>query len=87
MFEGAEVGMVVWIDTISFPIVGKLTEITDVRICIENGVRVLWDGRHHEFAKGKPPSNAELEETITPLYVSIDDVRQWGPYPKMLKTQ
>src|SRR5438046_1872407 len=52
MWQGLERGMVIVQETFSFPFVGEVVEWDDTRIILKNAVRVLWDGRHGEFAAG-----------------------------------
>lgn len=83
MFEGMEVGMIVVLDTFSFPYVGEVVRINDQGITLKNAVKVLYDGRHGEFSKGakKVPATAEIEATY-PLYtVATDFIGGWGIYP------
>ena len=82
MFEGAEVGSIVCVETISFPVIGEVVSYDESRIVLKNGVRVLWDGRHGPYAsEGKPPASAEIEKTFPLLRISTDAVIAWGEYP------
>ena len=82
MFDGMEVGQVVAVDTISFPFVGEVVEFSDNRVTLKNAVKILWDGRHGQFAAlGKPPQTAEIERTYPLYHISVDVVIGWGPYP------
>lgn len=83
MFNGMEKGMIVVVDTFAFPIIGEVVAFDDTSVTLKNGVRVLYDGRHGEYAKGAAsvPANAEIEATY-PLYtISADFIGGWGPYP------
>lgn len=80
MWEGLEPGTVIVQETFSFPFVGEVVEWDDTRIVLKNSVRVLWDGRHGEFAAGRPPASAEIERTHSPLTIPADWCGPWAPY-------
>ena len=80
MFDQMEIGKVYLLDLGSFPVVGELVAKSDAVVTLKNAVRILWDGRHNEFAKGKPPENAEIEETYKEYNVNPDWVIAWAPY-------
>jgi hypothetical protein len=81
MFDGLERGMIIAVDTISFPFVGEVDGFGETFIRLKNAVKILWDGRHGEYAAGKPPTTAEIEKTY-PLYtISADAIIGWGRYP------
>lgn len=80
MWQGLEVGTVIVQETFSFPFVGRVVEWDDTRIVLADAVRVLWDGRHGEFAAGRPPANAEIEKTHSPLAIPADWCGPWAPY-------
>ena len=83
MFDHLEVGMIAVFDTLSFPIIGCIVAISDTKVVVENGVRVLYDGRHGEFAKGAKfiPASAEIEKTYSPYGVMADCVLGCAEYP------
>lgn len=81
MFEGAEVGSLVMVETLSFPYVGRVIECTEARVVLEDAVKVLWDGRHGQYAGGEVPASAEIEKTFSPLRINADAVIAWGDWP------
>lgn len=81
MFHDAEVGSILMIETVSFPYVGKLVEASDSRVVLEGAVKVLWDGRHGQYAAGNVPSSAELEKTFEKLVINLDAVIAWAVWP------
>ena len=80
MWAGLEPGTVIVQETFSFPVVGEVVEWDDTRIVLKNAVRILYDGRHGQFAAGKPPANAEIERTHSPLTIPADWCGPWAPY-------
>jgi len=81
MFDGLEKGMVIVVETYSFPTIGVVVGWDDTRLTLKDTVRVLYDGRHGEFAAGKPPANAEIEMSYPLLHLAFDEVRAWAPCP------
>ena len=81
MFELMEVGMVVVVEAISFPYVGEVVAFGDGFVTLKNSVKVLWDGRHHQYVEGKPPGAAEIENTFPLFTLNVDAIIGWGPYP------
>lgn len=80
MWAGLEVGTVIVQETFSFPYIGRVVSWDDTRIVLEDAVKVLWDGRHGEYAAGNVPPSAEIEKTHSPLYIPADWCGPWGPY-------
>lgn len=83
MFDDMEIGQIVVLDTFSFPLVGEVLRFNDQGVTLKNAVRVLYDGRHGQFASGAEnvPSNAEVEATYPVYTVSSDFIGGWGIYP------
>ena len=88
VFDDLKIGDIVAVlDFLNYWTVGRVERATDSYLVLSEACLVLFDGRHHEFAAGKPPQNAEIERTLDSLKINIDDVRRIAPYPKLLKTQ
>lgn len=80
MFEGMTIGAIVMIETLSFPYVGRVAEVTDSRVILADSVKVLWDGRHGQYAGGKVPASAEIEQTFPLLRINADAVIAWADW-------
>ena len=82
LFEGMVVGSVVAVDTLSFPFIGRVVSFNDQRVTLADAVKILWDGRHGQFAgRGNVPESAEVELTYPEFHISVDAVIGWGVYP------
>lgn len=79
---GVKVGMVICQETFTFPFIGTVMHFDDTRIVLKDAVRVLYDGRHNEYAAGadRIPASAEIEKTHSYLVIPADFCGPWAPY-------